>query len=370
MMASARDSRLFLPWVMLAVGCAALMWFVPGEETVPYHVAWIGVALAYGIEPWPWRRTMWSLFVYTVVTGGILVIRASEGVIGWGETAEIPLMATLMLIVVHNVRTRHTAHARLARVAWRERWRAERRERISRMTSHEMRTPATIAIGYVEMLIAREHDRQRREDLEVVRDELTRLVLVGGRLIRAIEMHDQEPLGLHDLSALLQETADRWSVVADRIWTVSCPEIRHLCAAARMRSCLDTLVENALRYTQPGDRIRILAQLDSGHLLIGVADSGRGMPMELLDAIARGDFQVGQSEFTAKDPHAQTGFGLALVQDAAEFRGGRLVAGRSREGGALVLMAIPVTRRRHGSTPAEIHRVRRSFAPPGGSPVP
>jgi signal transduction histidine kinase len=366
----ARDSRLFLPWVMLAAGCAALMWVVPGEETVPYHVAWIGIALAYGIEPWPWRLTLWSVFVYTMVTGGILVLRAAQGVIGWGETAEIPLMATLVLIVVHNVRTRHTAHARLAGLAARELRRAERRERISRMTSHEMRTPATIAIGYVEMLIARERNRQRREDLEVVRDELTRLVLVGGRLIRTIEMHDQEPMGMHDLRALLQETADRWSVVADRIWTVSCPEITHLCSPGRMRGCLDTLVENALRYTQPGDRIRILAQVEGGHLLVGVADSGRGMSMELLDAIARGDFQVGQSDYTAKDPQAQTGFGLALVQDAAEFRGGRLVAGRSREGGALVLMAIPVSRRSLGAPSAETHRVRRSFAQPGGSLVP
>jgi signal transduction histidine kinase len=319
------------------------MWFVPGEETVPYHVAWIGIALAYGIEPWPWRQTLVGVIAYTVVTGVILVARASMGVIGWGEIAEIPLMSVLVILVVSNVRKRHRAHARLALIAQRDWIRAERRDRISRMTSHEMRTPATIAIGYVEMLIARERDRQRREDLQVVQDELTRLVLVSGRLVRAIQMHDEEEVREQDLAELLRETAARWSVVvAERNWNVTCPELWHRCSVPRMRACLDTLVENALRYTESGDTIRITGQVESGCVLIGVADSGPGMDPELLGAIARGEFRAeAGGDHVVEDPKAQTGLGLALVQDAAEFRGGRLVAGRAQEGGALVMMAVP-----------------------------
>jgi signal transduction histidine kinase len=337
------SSRLFVPWVLLAAACSALMWLVPGEETVPYHVAWIGIALAYGIEPWPWRRTLISVIAYTVVTGAVLVVRASTGVIGWGETAEIPLMSVLVLLVVSNVRRRHRAHARLALIAQRDWIRAERRDRISRMTSHEMRTPATIAIGYAEMLIAREADRERREDLQVIRDELTRLVLVSGRLVRAIQMHDEEEMEEENLAELLRETAARWSVVAaERNWNVTCPEIWQLCSVPRMRACLDTLVENAIRYTESGDTIRITGQVENGQLLVGVADSGPGMDPELLGAIARGDFRAGASgDYAAEDPKAQTGLGLALVQDAAELRGGRLVAGRAEEGGALIMMAIP-----------------------------
>jgi signal transduction histidine kinase len=345
---AAGSSRLFIPWVLLAAGCSALMWFVPGEETVPYHLGWIGVALAYGIEPWPWRRTLVGVIAYTVVTGVILVARAATGVIGWGEIAEIPLMSVLVILVVSNVRTRHRAHARLALIAQRDWIRAERRDRISRMTSHEMRTPATIAIGYAEMLIARERDRQRREDLQVIRDELTRLVLVSGRLLRAIQMHDDEDMAEEDLAELLRETAARWSVVvAERNWNVTCPEIRHMCSLPRMRACLDTLVENALRYTEDGDTIRITGQVENGSVLVGVADSGPGMDTELLGAIARGEFRAGSGgDYVVEDPKAQTGLGLALVQDAAEVRGGRLVAGRAQEGGALVMMAVPRADRR------------------------
>jgi signal transduction histidine kinase len=270
-------------------------------------------------------------------------VRAATGVIGWGETTEIPLMSVLVLLVVSNVRRRHRAHAQLAFIAQRDRARAERRDRISRMTSHEMRTPATIAIGYAEMLIAREHDRQRREDLQVIRDEMARLVLVSGRLVRTMQMYDDEEMWELDLAELLHETAARWQVVAaERNWSVTCPEFQHLCSVPRMRACLDTLIENALRYTEPGDTIRLTGRVERGQVLVGVADSGPGMDTELLSAIARGTFRAGDSgDYAAEDPKSQTGLGLALVQDAAEFRGGRLVAGRAQEGGALVLMAIP-----------------------------
>ena len=235
------------------------------------------------------------------------------------------------------------AYARLAWSARRERAQAARREQLSRMTSHEMRTPATIAIGYADLLISREEDQAMREDLEVIRDELTRLVLVGGRLLRTMQMHDLEDLRREDLAALLNETASRWSAIADRNWTVSCPRIWHLCSAPRLRACLDTLIENALRYTESGDTIRLIGRRERDKVVVGVADSGPGMDPAMLAAIARGEPLVGTTAepYTAEDPKAQTGLGLALVQDAAEMRGGRLVAGRSCEGGALVLMAVP-----------------------------
>jgi hypothetical protein len=46
--------------------------------------------------------------------------------------------------------------------------------------------------------------------------------------------------------------------------------------------------------------------------------------------------------FTAADPKAQTGLGLGLVREVVAARGGRILAGRSDEGGASVLMVLPV----------------------------
>ncbi len=338
-----RGDRLFIPWLVLAGACSLLMWAFPGAETVPYHVAWIGIALAYGLEAWPWGRTLLAVVVFTILTGGILVVRAATGVIAWEELAEIPLMSVLVLLVVWNVRTRHVAYDTLSQIADRDRRRSAQRERLSRITSHEMRTPATIATGYVEMLISQEQDEDRRSDLRVIRDELGRLVLTSERLIRTIQVHDQDRLCEVHLDVFLNETAARWRVLADRDWVVTAERLRHLCSPERLRACLDTLLENAVRYTEPGDTVRIFGAAHQGVVMVGVADSGPGMDPVLAGALCRGEYGPwGSSQrYTAKDPKAQTGLGLALVWEAAAARGGRLVAGRAAEGGALVAMVVP-----------------------------
>lgn len=342
------------------------MWLFPGQETIPYHVAWIAIAFAYAIEAWPWGQTVAAVIVFTAVTGVILIVRAATDVIAWEELSEIPLMSTLVLLVVWNVRKRHVAFATLSRMARRDRAQAAQRERLSRITSHEMRTPATIAIGYVETLLAQETDAARRSDLLVIRDELGRLVLAGDRMIRTIRMHDQDHLRVHDLEALLRETAERWSVLANRHWVVSCEPIRQVCSAERVRVCLDTLVENAVRYTEPGDTVRILGRVTDGKVLVGVADSGPGMNPLLLRALSRGDLGPGEhpETYLAVDPMAQTGLGLALVREVVVARGGRLAAGTSAEGGALVMMVVPhLTARPRSAGPAATG-VERATAQP------
>ncbi len=338
-------SRLFVPWLVLATVCSVAMWLLPGEETIPYHLAWIGVAFAYGVEPWPFRRAVVAIAVYTVLTGGILVARVLTGVLAWGETAEIPMMSALMLLVVLNVRRRHDAFAELSSLAQRDRARAEQRERFSKMTSHEMRTPATIASGYAEMLLATETDPAKRADLAVIHDELERLVLVGDRLVRMIRMQDRDDVRLVDTDALLAETAERWGVLADRRWVVSAHAGRQLGSPERLRACLDTLLENAVRYTAPGDTVRLVGRVHGEHVLLGVADSGHGLDELLVHAVNEDTLgSDGSAAYVARDPKAKTGLGLALVREAALARGGRLLAGTSSEGGALLLLAVP---RRH-----------------------
>ena len=211
------------------------------------------------------------------------------------------------------------------------------------MTSHEMRTPATIAVGYTEMLLGQETDENRRSDLSVIREELGRLVLASDRIVRTMRMHDADDMHQHDLRALLTDVADRWSVLADRKWVVTCEPIQAYCSVGRLRACFDTLVENAVRYTEPGDTVRILGRMQDDDIVLGVADSGPGMDPLLLSVVNRADFltMTRDGTYVTQDPKAQTGLGLALVWEAAVARGGYLHAGVAEEGGALVTIVVP-----------------------------
>ena len=340
-------SRLFVPWLVLATVCSALMWLSPGEETIPYHVAWIGVALAYGFDPWPAGRTLAAIATYTCVTGGILVARAASGVIGWEETAEIPLMAILVLLSVWHVRRREFAWSELQKMADRDRMHAEQRERLSRLTSHQMRTPLTIATGYLDLLLGDASDDERREDLLVVRDELGRLGRAAERLLRMMRLPDEQRREEVQLRELFEQVADRWSAVVDRQWRVDSGAVGCFVSAERLRACLDTLIENAVRHTGDGDVIRLTAFERAGTVHVGVADSGPGFSPEIATAINDQDFRATE-QFSQSSASGLTGLGLGLLHELVAASSGRVFAGQSAEGGALVLMALPRT----GAPPA------------------
>ena len=145
---------------------------------------------------------------------------------------------------------------------------------------------------------------------------------------------------MHDLDSLLRQTTNRWSAVTDRSWKVQASAGLLRCSEERLRACLDTLIENAVRYTEPGDRIRVVGIRRGDEVLIGVADSGPGLHPRVADWINRGEAAPGLREASVADTRSQTGLGLGLVHEVATSRGGRVVAGRSAEGGALLLVVL------------------------------
>ncbi|WP_407345460.1 sensor histidine kinase [Pengzhenrongella phosphoraccumulans] len=331
---------LYYPWLAIAAVCTALMWVWPGEETIPYHVAWASFALLYGLGDWRLRRAATGLVLYTIATGAVLVVHAATGLLVWQETTEIPLMSVLMVLAVWSMRRRQHALAAVTVMADRERAQALDRERLTRLTSHELRTPLTIARGYVELLLERELDPQQRRDLAVVDDELDRLTRVTERLVRVIRLQGGAELERVDLDVLLSQTVERWAQVADRRWVVDARAGAYDGSAERLRACLDTLIENALRYTRDGDTVRLSGHRDAGWISISVADSGPGLSQELIAVIngeADGDLEIPRDELS------QTGLGLGLVRGVVNARGGHLRAGTAAEGGAQLWVEIPVT---------------------------
>ena len=328
-------------WGAFALLCTALMWLFPGSETLPYHLAWAGLALAFGFERWTLTMTVWALGLFTSVTGVVLVVRASQGVLDWQETCEVPLMLLLMVLMVWHVRRRQSALADVTLLAERERAAASARELLTLRTSHELRSPLTIARGFVEVLLARTTDPDDAADLRIVDEELVRLTRVGDRLVRSMRLQGEHLVGPHDIDALIGETARRWSTVAARDWRVRTHVGSAMCSPERLRAVLDTLVENAVRYTDDGETIELFArEQDADTLVIGVADSGPGLSdasaQLLLSAADRAE-----PPSLERDARSQTGLGLGLVIDVAHERGGRIVVERSRFGGAEVALVVP-----------------------------
>jgi signal transduction histidine kinase len=243
--------------------------------------------------------------------------------------------------------------AALDRVHRRERRRAQRRERMAGLVSHEIKTTVTIAGGYLDLVLGSTPESPVRDDVEVARDELHRLSRSSERLIRMMGIQEEFVLESVDANTLMTQVVERWSAVADRKWHLDVAAGRIDCAPMRLRACFDTLIENSLRHTPPDGSIRLLGFQIGDRACLGVADSGPGLTDEQAQAVNQ-QFLPGGGEDDGAQEHSHSGLGLSIVQEVAREHGGRLVAGRSAEGGALLLMVLPF----------DVHRSSRAIPRP------
>jgi signal transduction histidine kinase len=334
--ASARE-RLLLPvWGVFATGNAVIMYFIPGAETIPFHFVWVSTALVYGLRPWSLRLMWVTCAAVTVVTGIPLVLDARNGVSGWQETTEIPLMALLFLVMVWHVRRRMAATDRARLLAEIERRGRERQRRFGRFASHELRTPITVARGFTELLRDEHPPLHADDDIAVVLDELTKLEGIAARLL-ALAQSDEASVASEDLDVtrLLERTVRRWRAAAPRRrWEVECGPVRVQADPARLEAALDSVVENAVRHTSDGGTIVLRARCRGTEVAIKVEDDGVGIPVDELPLVFEG--------FHSAGPHAGTGLGLAIVKAVAEAHGGRVLAANGSAGGAVVSLVLPV----------------------------
>jgi two-component system OmpR family sensor kinase len=96
------------------------------------------------------------------------------------------------------------------------------------------------------------------------------------------------------------------------------------------------LVDNALKFTRPGDTVEVRASDDRTHVIIEVADTGPGIPEDELPYVWK-ELYRGQGARGIPG----SGLGLALVRVIVERHGGQVTL-RSRSGqGTVVTMRLP-----------------------------
>jgi len=341
--------HLVVVWTAWALACTTVMFVRPGQETIPYHLGWAGFALAFGLGTWSRWQLVTAMAWYTLATGGALERSWLLGRIGWDETTEIPLMFLLTLLMVWHVRRRQAALGHITRLAARDIQASLDREQLMRLTSHELRTPLTIAQGYLELLQTRALELENQSDLAVVADELKRLSRVSDRLIRMIQLQEDPTSEIVDIDEVMAQAVERWRVVADRQWILDVGAGRALGSPERLRTGLDTLVENAIRYTSEGDTIRLAGSRRLGQVFVGVFDSGVGLSDQQIMAINAGE-ESSPASTTAgtvarvdtKGSLRGTGLGLSIVRALANARGGTLNASHAPEGGAAMVISFPL----------------------------
>jgi signal transduction histidine kinase/GAF domain-containing protein len=129
----------------------------------------------------------------------------------------------------------------------------------------------------------------------------------------------------------------------------------------RLAQVLANLLNNAAKYTPPGGRIQLAAEVDGSTLVVRVSDTGVGIPADMLTKVFDMFTQVGRSI-----DHSQggLGIGLTLVRRLLEMHGGSVEAqSPGANAGSTFIVRLPLAERVEAATapsePAAVQRPRR-----------
>jgi len=310
-----------------------------GREVVPYHLLFLGLTLVYGFRVWPLKPTLLITFVITLVTGWILVQHQLQDGSSRAEWAEIPLMPMLFLAMVWHARRRVAAQQQVEVMAEERLAVFDRERQFFREASHAMRTPVTIARGHLELLEPVVVGTESKEDLAIIFHQVDRLAALSTRLLALAKLDSGRAVRHRelDLSELLGQIGKNWRDSADRDWVIDrLPSMPAHADPVWLELALDALIENAVHFTRPRDRIRLSGGTSGQWFVISVADSGPGIRTEDLP-------HVFDRFWHRRPPSAPMGSGLGLPMALATVKahGGRITASRAPEGGALFELTLP-----------------------------
>lgn len=155
-----------------------------------------------------------------------------------------------------------------------------------------------------------------------------------------------EPETSVDLRTQLHESIDSLIALADQrkidLGLVdedeAAPAPAWRCAAGDLRSVLDNLIENALRYTPEGGVVDVRLVREGDLVAVEVADTGPGIPPELLDRVFDRFYRVPGS------PARGSGLGLSIAQTAAHRCGLRIMLRNAEDHRGLVARVEQIVR--------------------------
>jgi two-component system sensor histidine kinase BaeS len=213
--------------------------------------------------------------------------------------------------------------------------------------AHELRTPLTVVLGHTEALSEGQLPPDP-ETFEIIYDETKRLSRLVEDL-RTLSLSDAGELHLNwqDISPkeLLERTAAarKQSALSNQIQLeISAGENlpRVHVDADRMIQVLVNLLDNALRYTPAGGKIKLAAQETGDRVEIIVKDTGPGIPQEDLDHLFERFYRADKSR---QREEGGSGLGLAIAKSLLESQGGQISVKSEIGAGATFTINLPTT---------------------------
>jgi len=212
--------------------------------------------------------------------------------------------------------------------------------KLAARVAHELNNPLDGILRYVNLALRIVDERgedKLRSYLSESRTGLMRMMQILGELLDYSRQTNTEE-DAADVNEVIDQALRGHAAAAEAAGVVVTSNFRTSqmprARGSRLYQILGNLLRNALDAMPGGGRLTVTSGVVDGQVVIEVADTGVGLPLDLE--------KVFEPFFTTKPPGKGTGLGLAISRDYVREMQGTITASHGLDGGAVFTVRIPV----------------------------
>jgi signal transduction histidine kinase len=209
--------------------------------------------------------------------------------------------------------------------------------------SHELRTPISALQAHLENIV----DGVEQPDPDVLRMMLAQTERLGRMVTQLLDLSRLESGGspLHsrrfEVEPVLQQAANESRLHRPGIDVRVAVDPIDLVVEGdpeRVHQVVANLLENAARYSPPGEAIDVSGRARGDHVVIEVADHGPGIPVDESSRVFERFYRADSARATER---GGAGLGLAIARWIVDLHGGDIRAEQRDPNGCRMVIELP-----------------------------
>lgn len=216
--------------------------------------------------------------------------------------------------------------------------------------SHELRTPITSIKGFVETLLdgAMDSPDDARRFLQIIAKQADRLNAILGDLLTLSRIEEEEKKALIQIEqgslydalvGAIQQCEGKADEKGIPIELECDPAITAPMNASLIEQAVANLIDNAIKYSESGEKVTVSGTCAEGEVIICVQDQGCGIPPEHLPRLFERFYRVDKARSRSM---GGTGLGLSIVKHIAKAHAGRVTIESTVGKGSVFSICLPV----------------------------
>lgn len=203
--------------------------------------------------------------------------------------------------------------------------------------SHDLRTPLTSILGYLELI---ENDRYKDEVefryyTNIAYDKALRLKKLIDDLFEYTSIHDKGPqleTQVINLNGLLKQLAEEFNPLLTKAgmtyrMMASSEKLSVQADGNQLVRAFENLISNAIRYGRDGKYVDIRLSMDGEEAVVQIINYGKPIPEKDLPRIFDRFYRAEKSRSSRS---GGSGLGLAITKSIVEMNGGKITVESSR----------------------------------------